>query len=150
MIDCINLLQITQYHKALALNTLTRVFSQLTKSHWNTEVLVIQLLVISIIKYRGAEDEASPERLNKGDNAWQLMAATVVGMVILYGSLEWKRHGPLTIAFAAVLLCRVAWGFSMSFGEKMVFFWGKLFWGSFPPRRWCFFRACLRGLLWSW
>ena len=43
-------------------------------------------------------DDASPDWLNKGDNAWQLTAATLVGLqsvpglVILYGSIE-KRNG---------------------------------------------------------
>lgn len=42
-------------------------------------------------------DEASPEWMNKGDNAWQLTAATLVGLqcvpglVILYGAMVKKK-----------------------------------------------------------
>lgn len=74
--------------------------------------------------------------MNKGDNAWQLTAATGVGLqsipglVILYGSLvnkTWALNSAFMAfyAFAAVLLCWVSWAFSMSFGDKLVFFLGK-------------------------
>ncbi|ONK74269.1 uncharacterized protein A4U43_C03F4520 [Asparagus officinalis] len=80
--------------------------------------------------------EASPEWLNKGDNAWQLTAATLVGLqsvpglVILYGSIvkkKWAVNSAFMAlyAFAAVLLCWVLWGFEMSFGDQMLPFWGK-------------------------
>jgi Amt family ammonium transporter len=59
-------------------------------------------------------DEASPEWMNKGNNAWQLTAATLVGLqsipglVILYGSLvksKWAVNSAFMAfyAFAAVL-----------------------------------------------
>ncbi|KAE8710572.1 Ammonium transporter 3 member 3 [Hibiscus syriacus] len=81
-------------------------------------------------------DEASPEWLNKGDNAWQLTAATLVGLqsipglVILYGSMvqrKWAINSAFMAfyAFAMVIVCWVGWGFRMSFGDKLVFFLGK-------------------------
>ncbi|OMO96347.1 Ammonium transporter [Corchorus olitorius] len=110
-------------------------------------------------------DEASPEFLNKGDNAWQLTAATLVGLqtipglVILYGSMvkrKWAINSAFMAfyAFAAVLVCWVGWGYRMSFGEKLVFFLGKpavaldekyllkqAFSGSFPNATMVFFQA---------
>ncbi|KAJ0080256.1 hypothetical protein Patl1_23307 [Pistacia atlantica] len=81
-------------------------------------------------------DEASPEWLNKGDNAWQLTAATLVGLqsipglVILYGSMvkkKWAINAAFMAfyAFAMVIVCWVGWGFRMSFGDKLVAFLGK-------------------------
>lgn len=81
-------------------------------------------------------DEASPEWMNKGDNAWQLTAATLVGLqtipglVILYGSMvktKWAINSAFMAfyAFAMVLVCWVGWGFRMSFGDKLLFFIGK-------------------------
>ncbi|KAJ6877084.1 ammonium transporter 2 member 4-like [Populus alba x Populus x berolinensis] len=81
-------------------------------------------------------DKASPVWMNKGDNAWQLTAATLVGLqiipglVILYGNIvkkKWAINSAFMVfyAFAMVLVCWVGWGFLMSFGEKLVFFLGK-------------------------
>ncbi|KAL7120147.1 hypothetical protein ACP275_02G105800 [Erythranthe tilingii] len=81
-------------------------------------------------------DESSPDYLNKGDNAWQLTAATLValqsmpGLVILYGGMvkqKWAVNSSLmaVYAFAATLICWVGWGYQMSFGDKLVDFWGK-------------------------
>lgn len=81
-------------------------------------------------------DEASPECLNKGDNAWQLTAATLVGLqsipglVILYGSLvhkKWAINSAFMAfyAFAVVLVCSVGWAYRMSFDERLVSFLGK-------------------------
>ncbi|KAL6338567.1 hypothetical protein AAG906_021282 [Vitis piasezkii] len=81
-------------------------------------------------------DEASPEWMNKGDNAWQLTAATLVGLqsmpglVILYGSIvkkKWAVNSAFMAfyAFAMVLVCWVGWGYQMSFGEKLAPFIGK-------------------------
>jgi hypothetical protein len=78
----------------------------------------------------------NPDWLNKGDNAWQLTAATLVGMqtvpalVILYGSIvkkKWAVNSAFMAfyAFAAVLLCWVGWAYKMSFGEKLIPIWGK-------------------------
>lgn len=80
-------------------------------------------------------DEASPPWLNKGDNAWQLTAATLVGLqsvpglVILYGSIvkkKWAVNSAFMAlyAFAAVLICWVLWGYRMSFGSKFIHFLG--------------------------
>ncbi|KAL8100736.1 ammonium transporter 2 member 5-like [Apium graveolens] len=79
-----------------------------------------------------APSEASPEWMNKGDNAWQLTAATLVGiqsvpgLVILYGSIvkkKWAVNSAFMAlyAFAAVLVCWVGWGYQLSFGDKQLF-----------------------------
>ncbi|XP_026384309.1 ammonium transporter 3 member 1-like [Papaver somniferum] len=80
--------------------------------------------------------EAAPDWLNKGDNAWQMISATLVGiqsvpgLVILYGSIvkkKWAVNSAFMAlyAFAAVLICWVSWAYKMSFGEKLLPFWGK-------------------------
>ncbi|KAI4364076.1 hypothetical protein MLD38_020215 [Melastoma candidum] len=80
-------------------------------------------------------DDASPYWMNKGDNAWQLTAATLVGiqsmpgLVILYGSIvkkKWAVNSAFMAlyAFAAVLPCWVGWGYRLSFGEVFVPFLG--------------------------
>jgi ammonium transporter, Amt family len=77
-----------------------------------------------------------PSWLNKGDNAWQMISATLVGMqsmpglVILCGSIvkkKWAVNSAFMAlyAYAAVWLCWVTWGYKMSFGEKLLPFWGK-------------------------
>ncbi|PIA31140.1 hypothetical protein AQUCO_05200026v1 [Aquilegia coerulea] len=77
-----------------------------------------------------------PDWLNKGDNAWQMISATLVGMqsvpglVILYGSIvkkKWAVNSAFMAlyAFAAVLICWVTWAYKMSFGDKLLPFWGK-------------------------
>lgn len=77
-----------------------------------------------------------PDWLNKGDNAWQLTAATLVGLqsvpglVILYGSIvkkKWAVNSAFMAfyAFAAVLLCWVIYAYKMAFGEKLIPIWGK-------------------------
>ncbi|KAI3773051.1 hypothetical protein L6452_04249 [Arctium lappa] len=73
-------------------------------------------------------NDASPEWMSKGDNAWQMTTATMVGLqsvpglVILYGSIvkkKWAINSCLMalFAFAAVLVCWVGWGYQMSFGS---------------------------------
>lgn len=80
--------------------------------------------------------EAAPDWMNKGDNAWQLTAATLVGLqtvpglIILYGSIvkkKWAVNSAFMAfyAFAAVLVCWAGWAYQMSFGDKLVFFVGK-------------------------
>ncbi|XAR73722.1 hypothetical protein NMG60_11007789 [Bertholletia excelsa] len=75
--------------------------------------------------------EASPEWLNKGDNAWELTAAAMVGLqsvpglVILYGSMvkkKWAVNSAFMAlyAFAAALICWVLWAHRMSFGAQMI------------------------------
>ncbi|KAF3337702.1 ammonium transporter 3 member 1-like protein [Carex littledalei] len=79
---------------------------------------------------------SSPDWLNKGDNAWQMVSATVVGlqsvpgMVILYGSIvkkKWAINSAFMAlySFAAVWICWVGWAYNMSFGEKLLPIWGK-------------------------
>ncbi|OUZ99136.1 Ammonium transporter [Macleaya cordata] len=77
-----------------------------------------------------------PPWLNKGDNAWQLTAATLValqsmpGLVILYGSIvkkKWAVNSAFMAlyAFAAVLICWLLLCYRMAFGDKLLPFWGK-------------------------
>ncbi|XP_015885890.3 ammonium transporter 2 member 5 [Ziziphus jujuba] len=81
-------------------------------------------------------DDASPEWMNKGDNAWQLTAATLVGLqsvpglIILYGGAvkkKWAVNSAFMAlyAFASVLVCWVGWGYRMSFGDTLFALWGK-------------------------
>jgi ammonium transporter, Amt family len=69
-----------------------------------------------------------PTWLSPGDNAWQLTAATLVGLmsvpglVVLYGGVMQKRWSinsmMLTFAaFSVVLIVWVLWGFKMGFGS---------------------------------
>ncbi|KAK1408399.1 hypothetical protein QVD17_40137 [Tagetes erecta] len=82
-------------------------------------------------------DEASPEWMNKADNAWQLVAATLVGLqsvpglMILYGGAvkkKWAVNSAFMVfyAFAMVLVCWVCWGYRLSFGDELVPVWGKV------------------------
>jgi Amt family ammonium transporter len=74
--------------------------------------------------------------LNPGDNAWQLTAATLVGLmsvpglVVLYGGVMQKRWSVNAmmmafIAFALVLVTWVLFGFKMGFGEPWHLFGAK-------------------------
>jgi ammonia channel protein AmtB len=83
-----------------------------------------------------AQLPAVPEWLNKGDNAWQLTAATLVGiqsmpgLVVLYGSIvkkKWAVNSAFMAlyAYASSLLVWVLVGFRMAFGERLLPFWGK-------------------------
>ncbi|XP_019178915.1 PREDICTED: ammonium transporter 3 member 1-like [Ipomoea nil] len=78
----------------------------------------------------------APDWLNKGDNAWQMISATLVGLqsvpglVILYGSIvkkKWAVNSAFMAlyAFAAVVICWVTWAYKMSFGDKILPFWAK-------------------------
>ncbi|KAJ0801967.1 putative ammonium transporter, blood group Rhesus C/E/D polypeptide, ammonium/urea transporter [Helianthus annuus] len=90
-------------------------------------------------------DEASPEWLNKGDNAWQLTAAALVGLqsvpglVILYGSMvkkKWAVNSAFMAlyAFAAVLICWVTWAHQLSFGDKPMGIMGQPNLGAVTPK----------------
>nr|GMC59836.1 ammonium transporter 3 member 1-like [Ipomoea batatas] len=81
-------------------------------------------------------DEGSPAWLNKGDNAWQLTAAamvglqTVPGLVLLYGSMvkkKWAVNSAFMAlyAFAAVLICWVLWAHRLAFGSSRAPIIGK-------------------------
>ena len=77
----------------------------------------------------------APSWLNAGDNAWQLTAATIVGLqsvpglVILYGGIvkkKWAVNSAFMAlyAFAAVLVAWVLWAYNMSFGPELTTFLG--------------------------
>ncbi|XP_044503665.1 ammonium transporter 3 member 1-like [Mangifera indica] len=79
---------------------------------------------------------AVPDWLNKGDNAWQMVSAALVGMqgmpglVILYAGLvkrKWVINSSFMAlyAFAAVMPCWILWAYKMSFGHQLLPFWGK-------------------------
>ena len=69
-----------------------------------------------------------PHWLNAGDNAWQLTAATLVGLMslpgiaVLYGGLVKKKWAVNTMVmaftgFSAVLVVWVLWAYKMGFGD---------------------------------
>ena len=71
-----------------------------------------------------------PDWLSPGDNAWQLVAATLVGLMslpgiaVLYGGLVQKKWAVNTMlmaftGFSLVLVVWVLWGFKMGFGEPL-------------------------------
>src|ERR1700728_2276444 len=83
-----------------------------------------------------------PTWLSPGDNAWQMTAATLVGLmsvpglVVLYGGVMQKRWSinsmMLTFAaFAVVLIVWVLWAFKMGFGTPWHGIAHKGFLGSF-------------------
>ena len=87
--------------------------------------------------------EGAHQWLNPGDNAWQMTAATFVGLMslpglaVLYGGVMQKRWSVnsmmLTfVAFSLVLVAWVLWAFKMGFGSPIGggtgffdTFWGK-------------------------
>jgi Amt family ammonium transporter len=84
------------------------------------------------------------EWLSPGDNAWQMTAATFVGLmsvpglVVLYGGVMQKRWSVNSmmmafIAFAIVLIAWVGYGFKMGFGAPIHIFGadGGSFFGNF-------------------
>src|ERR1700688_3762455 len=77
----------------------------------------------------------SPEWLNTGNNAWQLAAATFVGLqsipglAILYGGIvkkKWALNSAFMVfyAFSAVLIVWVLWAYKMGFGGQLYPFLG--------------------------
>ena len=78
-----------------------------------------------------------PTWLSSGDNAWQLTAATLVGLMsipalaVLYGGLVQKKWAMNTtlmvfVTFGLTLIVWVLWAYKMGFGTPLV---GK-FWGD--------------------
>lgn len=78
----------------------------------------------------------NPDWLNKGDNAWQLTAASLValqsvpGLMILYAGImqaKWAVNSAFMAlyAFAAVLICWVIFAYKAAFGEYMLPFVGR-------------------------
>jgi Amt family ammonium transporter len=79
---------------------------------------------------------AVPAWLNKGDTAWQLVAATFVGiqsmpgLVVIYGSIvkkKWAVNSAFMAlyAYASTLIVWVLVGFRMAFGDRLLPFWAK-------------------------
>ena len=77
----------------------------------------------------------TPTWLDKGDNAWQMTAATLVGLqsvpglMVLYAGIvksKWAINSAFMgfYAFAAVLLCWVIWAYKVAFGKHMLPFAG--------------------------
>src|ERR1700744_4792417 len=71
-----------------------------------------------------------PDWLSAGDNAWQLVAATLVGLMsipgiaVVYGGLVQKKWAVNTMlmaftGFSLVLVAWVVWEFKMGFGEPL-------------------------------
>src|ERR1700751_2099895 len=71
-----------------------------------------------------------PDWLSAGDNAWQLVAATLVGLMsipgiaVLYGGLVQKEGAVNTMlmavpGFSWVWVVGVLWGFKRGFGEPL-------------------------------
>jgi Amt family ammonium transporter len=92
---------------------------------------VAVLLATTLIPY--------PSWLNSGDNAWQLVSATLVGMMsipalaVLYGGLvqkKWIVNTMLMVfsAFSITLIVWMLWGYNMAFGFPQAH-WGPA--GSF-------------------
>jgi len=78
---------------------------------------------------------ATPDWLNTGDNAWQLTAASLVGLqsipglVVLYAGVvkkKWAINSAFMAfyAFSMTLICWVLWAYKASFGEQMLPFVG--------------------------
>ncbi|KAJ1686686.1 hypothetical protein LUZ63_018076 [Rhynchospora breviuscula] len=93
-----------------------------------------------------------PDWLNKGDNAWQLVAATLVGcqsmpgLVVLYGSIvkkKWAVNSAFMAlyAFASTLIVWVLVGYKMAFGDRLLPFWGKA--GTALSQKYLIHRASL-------
>jgi ammonium transporter, Amt family len=79
--------------------------------------------------------------VGSGDNAWQLTAATLVGLMsipalaVLYGGLvqkKWIMNTMMMVftTFCMVLIVWVLWGFKMGFGDPM-FHTGTAIWNNF-------------------
>ncbi len=77
----------------------------------------------------------TPKWLDTGSNAWQMAAATFVGLqsvpglMILYGGIvkrKWAVNSAFMAlyAFAAVMVVWVLWAYNMAFGPQMFPFWG--------------------------
>src|SRR5271166_3254542 len=72
-----------------------------------------------------------PAWLNSGDNAWQMTAATLVGLMsipalaVLYGGIvqrKWAVNTMLMVftAFGLTLIVWVLWAFKMGFGQPWI------------------------------
>ena len=72
-----------------------------------------------------------PTWLGSGDNAWQMTAATLVGLMsipalaVLYGGLVQKKWAMNTVlmvfsTFCLVLITWVLWAYKMGFGTPLI------------------------------
>ncbi|XP_062204311.1 ammonium transporter 3 member 1-like [Phragmites australis] len=79
---------------------------------------------------------AAPEWLNKGDNAWQMLSATLVGLqgfpglALFYAGLlhrKWSLNSAFMAlyAMAAAMPCWALWAHNMAFGPRLVPFLGR-------------------------
>ncbi len=88
-----------------------------------------------------------PSWLNPGDNTWQLVAATLVGLMslpglaVLYGGLVQRKWVVNTMlmafaGFSTVLIVWVLWAYNMGFG--VFAHWGATgsFWGDLVGKPW--------------
>ena len=77
----------------------------------------------------------TPAWLDTGDNAWQLTAASLVGLqsvpglVVIYAGIvkrKWAINSAFMAfyAFAAVMICWVLWAYKMGFGKQLTPFVG--------------------------
>jgi len=77
----------------------------------------------------------TPSWLDTGDNAWQLTAASLVGLqsvpglVVIYAGIvkrKWAINSAFMAfyAFAAVMICWVLWAYKMGFGRQLAPFVG--------------------------
>ena len=82
-----------------------------------------------------ADTLVAPDWLNNGDNAWQLTAATLVGLqsvpglMVMYAGLvkkKWAINSAFMVlyAFAAVLITWVVYAYKAAFGKQMLPFVG--------------------------
>ena len=88
-----------------------------------------------------------PSWLNPGDNAWQLISATLVGLMslpgiaVLYGGLlqtKWVVNTMLMAfsGFALVLVVWVLWGYNLAFGPQSHFGSDGSFLSGFVGKFW--------------
>src|SRR5580658_2634498 len=79
----------------------------------------------------------TPKWLDTGSNAWQMAAATFVGLqsvpglVVLYGGIvkkKWALNSAFMAmyAFAAVMIVWVLWAYNMSFGDQWFDVWAVI------------------------
>ncbi|HTV48829.1 MAG TPA: ammonium transporter [Phycisphaerae bacterium] len=82
-----------------------------------------------------------PTWLNNGDNAWQMIAATIVGiqsipgLAILYGGVvkkKWAINSAFMVfyAFSSVLIAWLLWAYNMGFGPQWLAVAGQGFVGQ--------------------
>jgi len=110
---------------------------------------IVQHFTMSAFLTATPDSVTNPTWLDKGDNAWQLTAASLValqsipGLVCIYAGMvfscyhnllhmlichlglvktKWAINSAFMVfyAFAAVLVCWVVWAYKMAFGEHMI------------------------------